>query len=114
MLSVSKYKFPSCRQYSSARYHQARGGPSWSLEPLPEYSIQDLDEIDKKFGKTGWAAPFPYASKEDVVLQVYTGPAARECKETISISVNHYPLEKFRFPESIFHYEVRSLSIIGF
>jgi hypothetical protein len=64
-----------------------------------------LGKIDAKFGGPGWRA-FPYPRKEDVLLQNYQGPPAKECKEQISISVNHYPLKNFQLPQNIYHYEV--------
>ncbi|XP_035707755.1 uncharacterized protein LOC118435582 [Folsomia candida] len=83
----------------------AHGPPTWTRTPLLTYTAADLPRIDATFGGVGWA-DYPFTSKEDVVLQTYTGPKPILASEIIPVSVNHFPLKNFKLPNNIYHYEV--------
>ncbi|CAL8129679.1 unnamed protein product [Orchesella dallaii] len=70
----------------------------------PELNTQpDYDQLKKKYGMGWYDLP---GDLKDVQVQKYKGQPASKCKEKVDISVNWFPLEKFKVPERVFHYEV--------
>ncbi|ODM88159.1 Protein argonaute-2 [Orchesella cincta] len=70
---------------------------------LPINTAPDYARLKKEYG-LGWH-DLP-EDLNDVQVQKYNKAPATKFKEKIDLSVNWFPLQKFKVPERIFHYEV--------